>query len=461
MIDSLSADDCEVALSVIGDMEGAGDIRAVKFDEQYFVYLCTPLAIELSKSKRNNEDWINWLSVGSSTSEALLEMTGCHLKQMIRANAAGGVWTFFDVTDPTATPPVVGIIDDLHEHSKREGTRWITVAAKESALVAMGATSNDWSVLKDAVIRILGKKDSQLMAFKGDEKTSLILFSNTIYRKGLSDCNARPGFPLPQMEIDSEASDSFKTFMSHAAQGRGLEWRLVDPEAQQARCWQLLSDKPAASALTSKWQNNKDLTLTWPELRGLEQRVQTKIGPFCTLQGLSQGQAEPPVFMVKPQGPGVVFVAASGAGTEVPTIEQVRMEWTKKMAEQLPGPITWLTDLLEKDLPELLKGTAAARMIKQMEDEGLAIVTPVRETFVAIFPETTRPVEAIARRDSECRSVDWGTQLNKSNANIRTSIYRMVVREDASGELMRTLEKVQNQVRAWSMEAAYDAVEKS
>ena len=36
-------------------------------------------------------------------------------------------------------------------------------------------------------------------------------------------------------------------------------------------------------------------------------------------QGLSQGQAEPPVFMVKPQGPGVVFVAASGAGTEVPT----------------------------------------------------------------------------------------------------------------------------------------------
>ena len=74
--------------------------------------------------------------------------------------------------------------------------------------------------------------------------------------------------------------------------------------------------------------------------------------------------------MVKPQGPGVVFVAASGAGTEVPTMEQVRIEWTKKMAEQLPGPITWLTDLLEKDWSELLKGTAAARMIKQMEDEG-------------------------------------------------------------------------------------------
>ena len=80
-------------------------------------------------------------------------------------------------------------------------------------------------------------------------------------------------------------------------------------------------------------------------------------------------------------------------------MEQVRMEWTKKMAEQLSGPITWLTDLLENEWPELLKGTAAARMIKQMEDEGLAIVTQVKETFVVIFPETTRPVAAIARRE--------------------------------------------------------------
>ena len=459
MMDSLSADDCEVALSVIGDMVRTDDIRSVEFSKQYVVYLCTPLAIELSDSKDNHEEWINWLSVGSSTSEALRAMAVCHLTKMIRANAAGGVWTPFDVTDPIATPPVVGITADLHEHSKTEGTRWITVAAKKSALVAMGATSNDWSVLKKAVTEILGNKDSQLMAFKGDENTSLILFSNTIYRKGLSDCNAKPGFLLPQMEIDSEASDSFKTFMSHAAQGRGREWRLVDPEVRQARCWQPLSDKSAASALTSKWQNNKDLTLTWQELRDLEQRVQAKIGPFCTLQGLSQGQEAPPVFMVQPQGPGIVFVAASGAGPEVPTMEQVRMEWTKKMAEQLSGPITWLTDLLENEWPELLKGTAAARMIKQMEDEGLAIVTQVKETFVVIFPETTRPVAAIARRESECRTVDWGTQFNKGNADIRKSIHRMVVREDASGELMRTLEKVQNQVRAWSMEAAHDAVE--
>ena len=75
--------------------------------------------------------------------------------------------------------------------------------------------------------------------------TSLILFKTTIYGNELAKCEARPGFPLPEMVISPLAYERFKRFMSRIAQGRGKEWQVVKPDEQQAECWQHLEALPA------------------------------------------------------------------------------------------------------------------------------------------------------------------------------------------------------------------------
>ena len=108
------------------------------------------------------------------------------------------------------------------------------------------------------------------------------------------------------------------------------------------------------------------------------------------------------MLRVKPHGPGVVAVAASGSGDNDQEIKNARVERTtnKRKRQQTHEQVTWLTDLLEHDWHDLLQGTTATRMIQQMINEGLAYVVQVRNAFVVIFPETVHLFQAAAQQSS-------------------------------------------------------------
>ena len=203
------------------------------------------------------------------------------------------------------------------------------------------------------------------------------------------------------------------------------------------------------------------------------------IGPFCVFRGLIQEQQDlglrsgfdPPdldrpgchikdqlTLRVKPRGPGVIVVAASGLGDNV--LSQARAEWTTMMRErqQQQNRVTWLTDLLEHDWPELLQGTTATRMIQRMVNEGLAYEVQVRDTFVVIFPETTHRAHAAARRSSEFEVATWSDQLG-SIEDVGKEIKRFTARKAASVSLMDILAVVQELVHTKSITTAQVRVE--
>ena len=146
--------------------------------------------------------------------------------------------------------------------------------------------------------------------------------------------------------------------------------------------------------------------------------------------------------------PGVVFVAASDADGNMPTLDEVRADWTKRLLEQQPDlrRFTWLTDLLDKKWPELLYGTAAARMVNKMVSDEKAIAMRVKNVFVIILPETSRPIEAIASREGGCLPVSWGVQFGPGNqaaaAKLQRSIATLVKRTPASVPLQQVLDCV-------------------
>ena len=403
-------------LSVLGELEASNILHSVAVDEQYVVYLRTPIATEFRQSKLNKEDWVDRLVMGESTYRVMLDMATSHLLETLRAHAAGGVWLHWNAGGEGADSRVVGILKESQEHIDKQGARWIARLAKASALVVMGEIDDDWSLLQKAVDDILRKSDSLFTAFRGDEVTSLILFKTTIYGNELAKCEARPGFPLPEMEIPPLAYERFKRFMSRIAQGRGKEWQIVKPDEQQAECWQHLEALPAG--LIQQWKDDPEgpLRLTWSELHELEKTSKTHIGPFCALRDRAQdGQL---MLRVKPHGPGVVAVAASGSGDNVLEIKHARVEWTTNMRErqQTHEQVTWLTDLLEHDWHDLLQGTTATRMIQQMINEGLAYVVQVRNAFVVIFPETIHRFQAAAQQSSEFEVAKWVDQFGSIEA---------------------------------------------
>jgi len=236
---------------------------------------------------------------------------------------------------------------------------------------------------------------------------------------------------------------------------------------QEAKCWQFIEDEEVAAVLTAQWQENSSgqLKLTRSELENLEERVGKSIGPFCVLRNTTGEQQGQPAFMVMPQGPGVVFVAASDADGHMSTLDEARADWTKRLLEQQPvlRRFTWLTDLLDKKWPELLYGTAAARMVNKMVSDEKAIAMRVKNVFVIILPETSRPIEASASREGGCLPVSWGVQFGPENqaaaAKLQRSIATLVKRTPASVPLQQVLDTVLNAVHKASNDAVYDGVE--
>jgi len=222
-----------------------------------------------------------------------------------------------------------------------------------------------------------------------------------------------------------------------------------------------------AAVLSAQWQESPSgqLKLTRTELDNLEERVGKSVGPFCVIRNTAGEQQGQPAFMVMPQGPGVVFVAASDADGHIPTLDEVRADWTKRLLEQQPElrRFTWLKDLLDKKWPELLYGTAAARMVNKMVSDEKAIAIRVRNVFAIILPETSRSIEAIASREGGCLPVPWGVQFGPENqaaaAKLQKSIATLVKRTHASMPLPQVLDTVLSAVHTASNDAAHDGVE--
>ena len=467
---TLSPEECDDSLALMGELDAANMAKPVEVNDEYVIYLIKPLAEELTRSKRDQEEWIERLSVGDSTRATLIEMAQSHLQLKLQAHAAGGVWLPWKEIEDDNASRIVGTLGGLKEHDKKAGTRWIDSIAASSALVAISAIQDDETPLRNAVRAILQKQDTQLAVFSGGDGVSLILFANTVFEDGLRTGAARPGFPLPEMEVGSAAFDEFAAQIGSTAQGRGMRWTgMSREEMQEARCWQFIEDKEVEAVLAAQWQETPSgqLKLTRAELDNLEERVGKSVGPFCVLRNTTGEQHGQPAFMVTPQGPGVVFIAASDADGHVPALEGVRAEWTKRLLEQQPdlGCFTWLKDLLDKKWPELLYGTAAARMINKMVSDEKAIAMRVRNVFVIILPETSRPIEAIASREGGCLPASWGVQFGPENqaaaAKLQGSIVTSVRRTPASTPLLTVLDKVLSAVRTASYDAVYDGVEEA
>ena len=461
-------EECDDILALLGELDAEDMAKPVAFSDEYVIYLIQPLAEALRRSKRDREEWIKRLSVGSSTRVTLMEMAQSHLELKLQAYAAGGVWLPWNAGEEDDTSRIVGILGGPQEHDKKAGGRWIAHIAAKEALVAMSVMQDDETSLRNSVQAILQKKETQLAAFSGGEGVSLILFANTVFAEGLRTGAARPGFPLPEMQFGQAAFEEFVAQIGRTAQGRGQLWTSMSPEKmQEAKCWQVIEDEEAAAVLTAQWQENpaRQLKLTRSELGNLEERVGKSIGPFCVLRNTTGEQQDQPAFMVMPQGPGVVLVAATDADGRMSTLDETRADWTKRLLEQQPDlrRFTWLTDLLDKKWPELLYGTAAARMVNKMVRDEKAIAMQVKTVFAIIFPETSRPIEAIASREGGCLPVAWGVQFGPENqaaaAKLQKSIATLVKRTPACIPLQQVLDTVQNEVHKASTDAVYDGVE--
>ena len=461
-------EECDDILALVGELDAADMAKPVVFSDQYVIYLSKPFAEELTRSKQDREEWITRLSVGDSTRVTLIEMAQSHLQLKLQAYAAGGVWLPWNAGEEDNTSRTVGILDEPQEHGKKEGVRWIAHIAASNALVAVSAMKDDETPLRESVRAILQKKEAQLAAFSGGKGVSLILFANTVFEEELRIGAARPGFSLPEMKFGLAAFKEFAAQIGHTAQGRGKLWTGMSREKmQEAKCWQVIEDEEVAAVLTAQWQENPSgqLKLTRSELENLEERVGKSIGPFCVLRDTTGEQQDQPAFMVMPQGPGVVFVAASDADGHMSTLDEARADWTKRLLEQQPDlrRFTWLTDLLDKKWPELLYGTAAARMVNKMVSDEKAIAMRVKNVFVIILPETSRPIEAIASREGGCLPVSWGAQFGPENqaaaAKLQSIIATLVKRTPASVPLQQVLDTVLNAVNKASNDAVYDGVE--
>jgi hypothetical protein len=461
-------EECDDILALLGELDAEGMAKPAGFGDDYVIYLIQPLAEALRRSKRDREEWIKRLSVGSSTRVTLMEMAQSHLELKLQAYAAGGVWLPWNAGEADDTSRIVGILGGPQEHDKKAGGRWIAHIAAKEALVAMSMMQDDETSLRNSVQTILQKKETQLAAFSGGEGVSLILFANTVFAEGLRTGAARPGFPLPEMQFGQAAFEKFAAQIGRTAQGRGQLWTSMSPEKmQEAKCWQVIEDEEAAAVLMAQWQENpsRQLKLTRSELGNLEERVGKSIGPFCVLRNTTGEQQDQPAFMVMPQGPGVVLVAATDADGRMSTLDETRADWTKRLLEQQPDlrRFTWLTDLLDKKWPELLHGTAAARMVNEMVRDEKAIAMQVKTVFAIIFPETSRPIEAIANREGGCLPVAWGVQFGPENqaaaAKLQKRIATLVKRTPACTPLQQVLDTVQNEVHKASTDAVYDGVE--
>ena len=272
------------------------------------------------------------------------------------------------------------------------------------------------------------------------------------------------------MQFGQAAFEEVVAQIGRTAQGRGQLWTSMSPEEmQEAKCWQVIVDEEAAAVLTAQWQGNPSgqLKLTRSELGSLEERVGKSVGPFCVLRSTTSERQDQPAFMVMPQGPGVVLVAATDADGRMSTLDETRADWTKRLLEQQQDlrRFTWLTDLLDKKWPELLYGTAAARMVNKMVRDEKAIAIQVKTVFAIIFPETSRPIEAIANREGGCLPVAWGVQFGPENqtaaAKLQKSIATLVKRTPVCTPLQQVLDTVQNEVHKASTDAVYDGVEKA
>ena len=128
------------------------------FGDDYVIYLIQPLAEALRQSKRDREEWIKRLSVGSSTRVTLMEMAQSHLELKLQAYAAGGVWLPWNAGEADDTSRIVGILGGPQEHDKKAGGRWIAHIAATEALVAMSMMQDDETSLRNSVQTILQKK---------------------------------------------------------------------------------------------------------------------------------------------------------------------------------------------------------------------------------------------------------------------------------------------------------------
>ena len=463
-------EECDDILALLGELDAEGMAKPAGFSDDYVIYLIQPLAEALRRSKRDREEWIKRLSVGSSTRVTLMEMAQSHLELKLQAYAAGGVWLPWNAGEADDTSRIVGILGGPQEHDKKAGGRWIAHIAATEALVAMSMMQDDETSLRNSVQAILQKKETLLAAFSGGEGVSLILFANTVFAEELRTGAARPGFPLPEMQFGQAAFEEVVAQLGRTAQGRGQLWTSMSPEEmQEAKCWQVIVDEEAAAVLTAQWQENpsRQLKLTRSELGSLEERVGKSVGPFCVLRSTTSERQDQPAFMVMPQGPGVVLVAATDADGRMSTLDETRADWTKRLLEQQQDlrRFTWLTDLLDKKWPELLYGTAAARMVNKMVRDEKAIAIQVKTVFAIIFPETSRPIEAIANREGGCLPVAWGVQFGPENqtaaAKLQKSIATLVKRTPVCTPLQQVLDTVQNEVHKASTDAVYDGVEKA
>ena len=451
--------DCDAALAVLGELEAEEVIGPVVLDDEWVVYLCTPLAQALSMSKRRNENFITFLAAGHSVRDIILEMARAHLLDTLLQFAAGGIWLRWDaasaVHDERAgashSIPAVGIQVPPQENEAREGPRWLEVVAKDDALVIMSATTSGRNNLRCVVTEILRQGSSPLIALRGSEEVSLLLFANTIYTDQWERCQAIPGFPLPELNVSPAKYAEVAKSMHRAALARGTVWKIIKTEEWQASCWRTREHPETTSNLARQYDSNPEgaLRLTWPEVRVLEKALQETVKPFLVLRGpLRDGQ--PLGFKVQPQGPGVVFLAATSShGDSATKLDEVKAQWSVQYKQDTePGDILMLQDVLG-DWPELWYGTAAARILQQMVTQDQVMMMGVKDVFVVVFPELTRAT--VQGTTGEFKVIDWKVQFDLDSKMLEKALKATVRRDPGI-----TLEGIQ----VWAHTKSSEAVEK-
>ena len=447
--------DCDAALAVLGELVVEEVIAEIVFDDEWLVFLRTPLAQALAKSKRQGEKFFPFLAVGHSVRDIILEMARAHLLDTLLQFAAGGVWLGWDATtavheerDDAPHPiPETGIQVPPQGNEAHTGPRWLEVVAKDDALVIMSTTTSGRKNLQGAVAGILRQESSPIIALRGSEEVSLLLFANTVYQDQWETCQAIPGFPLPEIQVSPAKYDEVAKSIHRAALARGTGWEIIQKEEWEASCWITREHQETSSNLVRQYDSNPQgvLRLTWQEVRMLEKALQETVKPFLVLRGpIRDGQQLG--FKVQPRGPGVVFLAAAPShGGSTTKLDEVKAQWSEQYKQDTAtGDILMLQDILY-DWPELRYGTAAARILQQMATQGLVMTVKVSDVFVAVFPEFVR--------DTMQGTTGWQVQFGLDRMVLERELTKAVRRNQRL-----TLEGIQEWVHTKSSEAVESKV---
>ena len=432
-VEGADAQDCAGALEVIGELQSAGEILPVKYNENWLIYVASPLAREIeihpSVARDGPNWWAKFVVIGASVREAILGTAREILHQLIRDRAAGGIWLEGEAAAQLRTDGTVMTPPPPNKPTQREGSRWLD-KQQTSALVVMAERLQDPKMLGIQVQAIL-EADNSLTVLKGADDTALLLFSETISMSQLKDNMAKPGFSLPELPISmsgiSGTIEKLMETMQRAAQERGRNWKFLETKASESKQWVIHDAKKTFDILAAQHEKGPatPLLLTREEIRNLESDLNQRLAPLTVIRGESPTGDEWH-FRMDPKGPGLLSLSAKGPMAIAENVELplVRAEWppAASVGQTAEGTVA-LVEALKETMPALAYGTALARILQFLADKGRIIVIEESDEFLIVLPEA-----GIDGQGHMGPAVSWKQQFNVEAEVLKSDIGKHIRR---------------------------------